>query len=92
MDITRIVAELDAQIAKLHQARALFAGVETSASAVATVKGKRGRPKGTKNRAATEVVTAAEKTAPATKRNLSTAGRKAISEAMKKRWAQRRKA
>ena len=30
MDLTRIVAEIDAQIAKLQQARELLAGVKTA--------------------------------------------------------------
>jgi hypothetical protein len=76
VEVSRIIAEIDAQIAKLQQARALLAGT--------TVPAGRGRPKGSKNAAA----------APATatrKRKLSPEGRKRIAEAMKKRWAERRK-
>ncbi len=72
VDVTRIIAELDAQISKLQQARALLAGVPT-------VKAGPGRPKGSKN------------TTTKSKRNLSPEGRKRIAEAMKKRWADRRK-
>ncbi len=81
MEVSRILAEIDSQIAKLQQARALLAGTD----AVRTTPG-RGRPKGSKNvaKAAPEVV------APR-KRKLSPEGRKRIAEAMKKRWAERRK-
>ena len=76
MEVSRIIAEIDAQISKLQQARALLAG--TAPSAVRTGPG---RPKGSKNAAAG---------APR-KRKLSPEGRKRIADAMKKRWAERRK-
>ena len=75
MEVNRIIAEIDAQILKLQQARALLAGTTTAAPA------GRGRPKGSKNAAGT---------APR-KRKLSPEGRKRIADAMKKRWAERRK-
>ena len=75
MEVSRIIAEIDAQISKLQQARAVLAGTATSAG--------RGRPKGSKNAAATP--------AAARKRKLSPEGRKRIADAMKKRWAERRK-
>jgi hypothetical protein len=78
VEVSGIIAQIDAQIAKLQQARALLAG----STAVLTV---RGRPKGSKN--ATKTATP-KKT---TKRKLSPEGRKRIAEAMKKRWADRRK-
>ena len=80
MEVSRIIAEIDAQISKLQQARALLSGI----SAPATRTG-RGRPKGSKNTAA------AAPAAPARKRTLSPEGRKRIADAMKKRWAERRK-
>ena len=76
MEVSRIIAEIDAQIAKLQQARELLAGTATR-----TGKGP-GRPKGSKN----------AKTATASKRKLSPEGRKRIADAMKRRWAERRKA
>lgn len=82
MEVSRIISEIDAQISKLQQARALLAGTVTSA-------GRRtgpGRPKGTKKAAA-----APASTTPRKKRKLSAEGRKRIAEAMKKRWAERRK-
>jgi hypothetical protein len=82
MEVVRIIAELDAQIAKLQQARALLAG--TTAPAPRTGPG---RPKGSKNAAAK---TAQAVTAPR-KRKLSPEGRKRIADAMKKRWAERKK-
>jgi hypothetical protein len=76
VEVSRIIAELDAQISKLQQARALLAG----ATAPVPRTGP-GRPKGSKNAAA----------AAPRKRKLSPEGRKRIADAMKKRWAERRK-
>ena len=73
MEVKGIIAEIDAQIQKLQQARELLSGL-----AVASSKGP-GRPKGSKN-------------AVVRKRKLSPEGRKRIQEAMKRRWAERRKA
>jgi hypothetical protein len=91
VEVSRIIAEIDSQISKLQQARALLA--EPIASATKT-GAKRGRPKGSKNSAAKTVaakaVPKAEKTV-APKRKLSPEGRKRIAEAMKKRWADRKK-
>lgn len=70
MEVSRIIAEIDAQILKLQQARALLAGTQ------AVVRTGPGRPKGSKS---------------APKRKLSPEGRKRIADAMKKRWAERRK-
>ncbi|MBS1799237.1 MAG: hypothetical protein JSS95_05370 [Acidobacteria bacterium] len=72
MEINRIIAEIDAQISKLQQARALLSGASSPA------RSGPGRPKG-----ATK--------APKHKRNISPEGRKRIADAMKKRWAERRK-
>jgi hypothetical protein len=78
VEVSRIIAEIDGQIAKLQQARALLA------EGGAAPRAGRGRPKGSKNLATA--------TAPKTaKRKLSPEGRKRIADAMKKRWAERRK-
>ncbi len=77
MEVGRIIAELDAQILKLQQARALLAGAAAPVSRTGP-----GRPKGSKNAAAV---------AAPRKRKLSPEGRKRIADAMKKRWAERRK-
>jgi hypothetical protein len=70
--------------------RELLAGVETAPVAGAvTIKAKRGRPKGSGTKAPAKAV---KVTAKAAKRTLSPAGRKAIADAMKKRWAERKKA
>jgi len=83
MDVSKIVAEIDAKIASLQQARAVLVGLD---DAVVVAKPRRGRPKGSTN--AAKAVSAAK---PAKrKRNLSPEGRKRIAEAMKKRWAERR--
>lgn len=76
MEVSRIIAEIDAQILKLQQARALLAGTSQ------IVRRGPGRPKGTATPAAK---------AKRTKRKLTPEGRKRIADAMKKRWAERRK-
>jgi hypothetical protein len=78
VEVSRILDEIDSQISKLQQARELLSG-----TAVKVSKG-RGRPKGSKN------AKTAAKAAPR-KRKISAEGRKRIAEAMKKRWAERRK-
>jgi hypothetical protein len=81
MEVSRIIAEIDAQISKLQQARELLAGTTAKSG-----KGP-GRPKGSKN--AQHPVVAS--TPSARKRKLSPEGRKRIADAMKRRWAERRK-
>ena len=76
MEVSRIIAEIDSQIQKLQQARELLSGV-----AVTERRGP-GRPKGSKN-ASTPTSTR--------QRKLTPEGRKRIAEAMKRRWAERRK-
>ena len=78
MEVSRIISEIDAQISKLQQARALLAGTATPAARTGP-----GRPKGSKK--------AAPAAAAPRKRKLSAEGRKRIADAMKKRWAERRK-
>jgi hypothetical protein len=82
VEVSRIIAEIDAQISKLQQARALLAGTTVPAA-----RNGRGRPKGSNKKTAV----AAPAAAPARKRKLSPEGRKRIADAMKKRWAERRK-
>lgn len=77
MDVSKILAEIDQKIATLQSARAAIVSLNT----VGVVKGKRGRPKGSTNAAKT-----ARK-----KRELSPEGRKAIADAMKRRWENQRK-
>ena len=93
MEVSTILAAIDAEIAKLQQARTLLAGSTTP-------KAGRGRPKGSKNSISVSVplkaTTATPKAAKAAKavkgkRQLSPEGRKAIADAMKRRWAERRK-
>jgi len=86
MEVSRILVEIDAQISKLQQARALLAG--TSVAAATPAKRGPGRPKGTANVAAATPKKAAKK---AGKRNLSPDARKRIADAQKRRWAERRK-
>ena len=75
MEVTRIIAEIDAQIRKLQQARELLADTTT------TISRGPGRPK----------KSASAKTKAPRKSRLSPEGRKRIAEAMKRRWAERRK-
>lgn len=84
MEVTRIIAEIDAQIQKLQQARALLAGASQP------VRAGRGRPRGSSTKVATPV-SAATATTGKRKRKLTPEGRKRIADAMKKRWAERRK-
>jgi hypothetical protein len=80
MDVNRILSELDSEIARLQQIRAALSG----AAGTEVTARRRGRPKGSKN-----VATSAS--TPRKKRQLSPEGRKRIADAMKKRWAERRK-
>ena len=80
MDVTRILSEIDAEIARLQQARSAL----TAIAASGTVAPRRGRPKGSVNKKAAST--------SRRKRNLSPEGRKRIAEAMKRRWAERRAA
>jgi len=84
--LTDVIAQIDAEIAKLQQAKVLLSGATAPAT---VVKSGRGRPKGSKN--ATTVAAAAPVASKSTKRKLSPEGRKAIADAMKRRWAERRK-
>ncbi len=86
MDVRKIVAEIDAKIASLQQARAVLIGLDERA---VLDKPRRGRPKGSTNAVKSAAVKIAKPAAQ--KRNLSAEGRKRIAEAMKKRWAERRK-
>jgi hypothetical protein len=81
MDITNLLTLIDAEIAKLKQARALIAGDGTVAE---TGKRKPGRPKAT--------TTTAAAPAKKKKRNLTPEGRKRIQEAVQRRWAAAKKA
>jgi hypothetical protein len=91
VDVSLILAEIDSQIAKLQQARDIISGT-TSTPAPVKTGGKRGRPKGSKNAITKVAATAPLKaTVKTTKRKLSPEGRKAIADAMKKRWAERKK-
>jgi hypothetical protein len=99
MDLSNVIAQIDDKIDSLQQARALLARF-AEPNAEPKPKLKRGRPKGSTNvKTAQAVKTAKPATAkkvvtmakPA-KHTLSPEGRKRIAEAMKQRWAQRRRA
>ena len=86
MALQDVIAQIDAEIVKLQQAKELLGGAGTITPAVK--KSGRGRPKGSKNAVkSVETKPAAAKG----KRQLSPEGRKAIADAMKRRWAERRK-
>lgn len=80
MDVSSILAEIDAKITSLQEARAAIVSLETES----TPKAKRGRPKGSTNTIKPAKV--------AKKRNLSPEGRARIAAAMQRRWAKQRKA
>jgi hypothetical protein len=88
VEVSKIIAEIDSQISKLQQARALLAGTETAL----VVKKGRGRPKGSKNSVPAVPKQAKTVAKKAAKRQLTPEGRKAIADAMKRRWEERRKA
>ena len=101
MAVSSIIAEIDAQIAKLQQARALIAGTEAVATKAAVVsrgpgrpKGVKkgpGRPKGSKNAKVAKAADIAVKVAAPHKRKISPEGRKRIAAAMTQRGADRTK-
>jgi len=94
LEVTRILAEIDAQIARLQQARALLAGNTSSGNAAPTVAVKRavGRPRKTVAAPVAKTVAAPAAKKTSSKRALSPEARKRIADAQKRRWAERRKA
>ena len=85
MALSDVIAHIDAEIARLQQAKTLLSGTETAPA----VKSGRGRPKGSKN---AKTKDSAMPPAAKGKRKLSPEGRKAIADAMKRRWAERKNA
>ena len=81
MAIADVIQQIDAEIAKLEEAKTLLSG----GSAVAPVKGKRGRPKGS------GVKTISVKASKKTKRTMSPEARARIAAAQKARWAKAKK-
>ena len=77
MALKDIIAQLDAEIGRLQEAKSLLAGNDSSLVVAAA---RRGRPK--KNAEAPTSLSQAKK-----KRNLSPQGRARIAEAVKRRWA-----
>ncbi len=80
MDVTQILSAIDAEIARLQQARQTIASLD---GASPIPQPRRGRPKGS--------TTTTEGATRKRKRNLSPEGRKRIQEAMQRRWADRKK-
>jgi len=76
VQVSEILVEIDKEIARLQQVRALLAGE--------VPKVRRGR----KKKATVSAPAPAKK---ATKRRLSPEGRKSIADAMRRRWAERKK-
>ena len=83
MEVGRILEEIDAQIAKLQQARGLLSGASTTGAAPA--KKAVGRPRKNAEAAAKPASGDSRK-----KRNLSPEARKRIADAQKRRWAERK--
>jgi hypothetical protein len=79
--VEEILAGIDQEIARLQHARTLLAGDQP----------RRGRPRGSTSKKAAKAVKTAKPTARK-KRKLSAEGRKRIADAMRKRWAERKKA
>lgn len=80
MDVSQILSAIDAEIARLQEARGAIAALNGSSPVPAP---RRGRPKGSTN--------SPDSAQRKRKRNLSPEGRKRIQEAMQRRWAERRK-
>jgi hypothetical protein len=79
MEVKHLLAEIDAEIARLQTARSSLTALSGA------VAPRRGRPKGSKN--------AVSPVPPVTKpKKMSAEGRKRIAEAQKRRWAAARKA
>lgn len=94
MDVRRIIADIDAEIEKLQGVKATLTGLSSASLVAEPAKtGRRGRPKGSKNAIKAATPAKAPKAAKQvkTKRKLSPEGRKRIADAMKRRWAERRK-
>jgi len=79
MDFHRLIQEIDSEISRLQQARALLSGES------ATRRGP-GRPKAAAGHKAVSASKPAKR-----KRRLSPEGRKRIADAMRRRWAERKK-
>ena len=77
MQVNQILSEIDNEIARLQQARNILAG--------GTGKATRGRPRGT------SAAAKPEKKKRGGRRRMSAEGRKRLSEALKARWAERKK-
>ena len=86
MDTREIVSELDAEIARLQQAREFLIGIGTPA------KRKPGRPAGTKSPSKTASLRPQKPTGKSKpRRTLSPEARARIAAAQKARWAKTRK-
>ena len=77
MDLAEILRALDAEIARLQQARQLLGGSEVAAASSALPRKRRGRPPAG---AKVEAI-------PAGKRTMSEEGKARVAAAQKKRWA-----
>jgi hypothetical protein len=78
--VEEILAGIDQEIARLQHARNLLAGDQP----------RRGRPRGSTSKKAAKAVKVGKPGRK--KRKLSAEGRKRIADAMRKRWAERKKA
>ncbi len=79
MEVTEMITQIDAQISKLQKARELLG------SSAAPAKRGPGRPKSIQ-------AAAPSSQGRRKKREITPEGRKRIADAMKRRWAERRKA
>jgi hypothetical protein len=77
MEVSSIVSQIDLEIARLQQARALLSGETVRATKKAAASGPNKPTSTTKKKK---------------KRNLTPEGRKRIAEAVKRRWANQKKA
>ena len=90
METNEIVQAIDEEISKLQQARAIIAGT-VAVNPTAPAAKRRGRPKGSGVKAATEVA-AIVVPANAPRKTMTAAGKARIAAAQAARWAAKRKA
>lgn len=81
MQVSEILSEIDNEIARLQEARRLLAGESSGTT----------RTRGRKPAAAAAAVAAAAPKKRRRRRKLTPEGRKKLSEALKARWAERKK-
>ena len=90
MDIRRMLADLQAERARIDQAISALQSLEGTSTGTASAPARRGRRPGRPPKSASTGTSAAPRNGRR-RRTMSPAARKRISEMMKQRWAERKK-